>query len=90
MKEKNFARDAKTDTDSSVPQQTIAVNNRDVMKALEYYRKYVGEPGAEAALGLTQRLKDGMAIEDVFARLEFIGREHDSPTWEKVREVLYE
>lgn len=89
-KEKDFARDAKLDTDNSEPKQTAEVNNRDVMKALDYYRKYISEPGAEAALGLTQRLKDGMAIEDIFARLEFTGREHDSPTWDTVKEILNE
>lgn len=91
-KVEDFAQDAKIAIDNSVPKQTAGVNNRDVMKALDYYRKYIGEPGAEAALGLTQRLKDGMAIEDIFARLEFIGRNWDNPTptWDEVRGILHE
>lgn len=87
-KEKNFARDAKLDTDNSVPKQTV--NNQDFMKVLGYYERHIGNPGAEAALGLTQCLKDGMTAEDIFARLEFIGSNWNHPTWEEVKGILRE
>lgn len=89
-KVEDFAQDANSDTDNSAQKQTSLVNNRDVMKSLDYYSKYIGEPGAEAALGLTQCLKDGQSVQKIAERLEFIGSNWNHPTWEEVKGILRE
>lgn len=73
------------------PVQDISVNNvdnSDLIRAVDYYKKYIGDVNDQVLLGLTNALRDGVPVTEIFVKLEYISRKFTYPTWEIVKNQL--